>query len=180
MKVSLEIDCRKAHALMLDELTIEITNYCPNHCKYCSSNALDDYNKAVFLSLYTIKQLLIDKEYEHIIISGGEPLAHPNFYSILELCKKHSRDVVVYSNAITHLIYNSSVIDGVYLETNLTILPEVDKVHILRRVKQGKEDNRPEVHLSHNFSEDCSCEHHVIRPDGTINKSPCSKYNSLE
>jgi organic radical activating enzyme len=160
---------------MIDELTIEITNYCPNHCKYCSSNAIDNFNKALFLSIDIIEELLMNNRYEHIILSGGEPLAHPKFYQILELCKLHSKDVVVYSNAITHLIYNASVIDGVYLEANLTVLPEVDKIHILKRVKQGKEKNRPEVHLSSNFSQDCNCNHRVIRPDGSISKNACSK-----
>jgi organic radical activating enzyme len=160
---------------MIDELTIEITNYCPNHCKYCSSNAIDDYNEAIFLNIEDIENNLEGKQFEHIILSGGEPLAHPKFYQILELCKLHSKDVVIYSNSITHLIYNPSVIDGIYLEANLTVLPEVDKVHILRRVKQGKEKNRPEVHLSRNFSQDCNCNHKVIRPDGSIRRSACSK-----
>ena len=114
----------------------------------------------------------------HIILSGGEPIAHPDFYKILELCKKHTQDVVVYSNAINHLIYNSNVIDGVYLETNITILPEVDRVHILRRVKQGREKVRPEVHLSKNFLVSCSkCGHNVLRPDGTLSKTPCDKWS---
>lgn len=162
---------------MISELTIELTNYCPNHCKYCSSYSIDDFNEAMFIEVEEIENNLSGKYYEHIILSGGEPLSHPKFYEILELCKRHTKDVVIYSNAITHLVYNASVIDGVYLEANLTVLPEVDKVHILRRVKQGKEANRPEVHLSRNFSEDCSCEHHVIRPDGSISKTPCSKYD---
>ncbi len=160
---------------MIDEITIELTNYCPNHCKYCSSNSIDDFNEAIFINMEDIENNLSGKQFKHIILSGGEPLAHPKFYQILELCKLHSKDVIVYSNAITHLIYNTSVIDGVYLEANLTILPEVDKIHILRRVKQGRENNRPEVHLSKNFFQDCSCNHHVIRPNGTISKNSCSK-----
>ncbi len=160
---------------MNDELTIEITNYCPNHCKYCSSNSSDDFDNALFFDIGSIKDLLSNNQYEHLIISGGEPLAHPDFYQILELCKLHSKDVIVYSNAITHLIYNASVIDGVYLEANLTLLPEVDKIHILRRIKQGRENNRPEIHLSSNFLYDCSCNHHVIRPNGSIGKNPCNK-----
>lgn len=162
----------------MKELTIEITNYCPHNCKYCSSNSTDDRLRATYISPDNVLRHLTDWDYDRIIISGGEPLAHPNFYDILGYCKPRAKDVVIYSNAITHLVYNQSVIDGVYLEANVTVLPEVDKIHILRRVKQGKEANRPEVHLSRNFYEDCSCEHHVIRPNGDIDKSPCNKYSS--
>lgn len=159
-----------------DELTIEITNYCPHQCSYCSSDITTDLEKALFLSYSTIVTFLKEKRYEHIIISGGEPLAHTDFYRILILCEKHTKDVVVYSNAIKHLIYNQSVIDGIYLESNVTVLPEVDKIHVLRRVKQGKEASRPEVHLSRNFSEDCECNHRILRPDGKLYLAPCNKW----
>lgn len=158
------------------ELTLEITNYCPHKCPYCSSDVVNNELEATFMSLDTVIKSL-DGRYDRIIISGGEPLSHSWFWSILQACKAHTDDVVVYSNAITHLVYNQSVIDGVYLEANVTVLPEVDRVHILRRVKQGKEANRPEVHLSRNFSEDCACEHRVIRPTGEIGLQPCNKYS---
>jgi hypothetical protein len=160
----------------MEELTIEITNFCPRQCLYCSSDITGDFEKALFLSHADIAKFLRGKRYEHIIISGGEPLAHPDFYRILLLCENYTDDVIVYSNAIKHLIYNQSVIDGVYLEANITVLPEIDRVHILRRVKQGKEKDRPEVHLSRNFSDDCECEHRILRPDGKLYKTPCNKW----
>jgi len=162
-----------------EELTIEITNYCPHRCSYCSSDVALDFNKALFLPYSIIVNFLKGKRYNHIVISGGEPLAHPDFYRILVLCQKHTKDVVVYSNAITHLIYNQSVIDGVYLEANVTVLPEVDKIHILRRVKQGKEKDRPEIHLSRNFGEDCECKHRILRPDGKLYLTPCNKWTRV-
>lgn len=165
---------------MEKEITFEITNYCPHNCLYCSSNATSDRARAIYLRLGKIRSILDGKHYEHIILSGGEPLAHPHIFDILALCREHSDDVVIYSNAITHLIYNPSIIDGIYLEANLTILPEVDEIHILRRVKQGKEANRPEVHLSRNFTEDCSCEHRVVRPDGKISRHPCDKWHYVD
>lgn len=157
------------------EKTFELTNYCPNTCKYCSSNTTTDINKAIFLDIKIIEEKLKGKIFEHIILSGGEPLAHPLFFQIYNLCKQHTNDVVVYSNLITHRVFNANVIDGVYLEANLTLPPEVDKVHILRRVKQGREINRPEVHLSHNYLENCSCNHRVIIPSGKEVLTPCNK-----
>ena len=162
---------------MIEELTIEITNYCPHGCAYCSSDTTASFSAGAFLQYDRIMEVLGDRKYEHIIISGGEPLAHPDFYKILILCERHSDDVVVYSNAIKHLIYNQGVLDGVYLEANVTVLPEVDRVHILRRVKQGREKDRPEVHLSQNFHEDCTCEHRILRPDGVVGRTPCDKWH---
>lgn len=147
-------------------------------CKYCSSSITNDIKKATFIKILTIKKLLVNEKYDRINLSGGEPLAHPNFFNIFMLCKEHADDVRVYSNLITHRLYNANVIDGVYLEANLTIPSETDKIHILRRVKQGRELYRPEVKLSRNFKMNCNCDHNVIKPDGTITLTPCNKSNN--
>ncbi len=161
---------------MKDEITLEITNFCPHKCRFCSSDAINDIEKATFMDVITVHKVLHGTTFKHIIISGGEPLAHPNFYEIYRECACHTEDVVVYSNLIKHRVYNLHVIDGVYLEANVTPTPETDKIHILRRVKQGKEADRPEVHLSRNHSEDCSCDHRVVKPNGDIMRAPCDKW----
>lgn len=165
---------------MVNEITFELTNYCPHKCKFCSSNTTLDYFNANFLEFSFIENFLKDKYFDIINLSGGEPLAHPNFYVIYKLCRFHAKDVIVYSNLITHRRYNAQVIDGVYLEADITVTPETDKIHVLRRVKQGKEANRPEVKLSRNHFEDCECDHKVVRPDGTISKTPCNKWSKEE
>ena len=164
----------------IKEITLELTNYCPHGCKYCSTKATDNFNEAYWLSIEAIQGILEGKWFDHIILSGGEPLAHSNFYYIFKLCEKHTDDVVVYSNLIRHRVYNAGVIDGVYLEANLTVTPETDKIHILRRVKQGREANRPEVHLSRNHTQECSCDHRVLRYDGKLVRTPCDKYSEVE
>lgn len=163
----------------MKEITLEITHYCPHGCPYCSSRAHDDRSKAVHLTLSDVENMLQDKRYDRINISGGEPLSHPQFYDILMSCRDHADDVIVYTNAITHLRYNANVIDGVYLEANLTVLPEVDQVHVLRRVKQGREASRPQVHVSRNFRENCACDHRVMIPTGEWVMTPCNKYTKL-
>lgn len=165
---------------MMDEITFEITDYCPYECSYCSSKSIDDKDKAEYLKLEKIKDILEGKHYEHIIISGGEPLSHPDFYEILKTCKEHSDDVIVYSNEIEHLIYNPNVIDSVYVEANLTITKETERVNILKRVKQGKEKKRPEIKFSKNWTENCSCEDRVVRPDGKITRHPCDKFKEIK
>ena len=164
----------------MKEITIELTNYCNHNCLYCSSNAITDRNKAIFIDIATVKLRIEGKQYDRINLSGGEPLSHPRFYDILELCKLNAKDVIVYTNALNHIRYNANVLDGIYLEANITILPEIDQIHILRRIKQGKERNRPEVHLSNNFECDCECEHIVVLPNGEIGKTPCNKHSELE
>jgi len=159
----------------MKEITFEFTDYCPHKCKYCSSNATDKMHEAKWIDFTSIHKHL-NQRYDRINISGGEPLAHPNFFMLYNMISKYTDNVVVYSNLITHRRYNSQAIDGVYLEATVTVTPETDKVSILRRVKQGREANRPEVHLSCNNSMECSCDHRVVRPDGSIGVTPCNKY----
>jgi MoaA/NifB/PqqE/SkfB family radical SAM enzyme len=168
----------------MNKITIEITNFCPNSCKYCSSNIVNDIKDATFLSVEKILEILIkiQKEkniimFEQIIISGGEPLSHPNFYQILSLLRLYTKDVLVYSNMITHICFNANVIDNIYVESNLTISSDVDKIHILKRIEQGKEKKRPEVVYSKNFTQECNCYELVILSNGEITDSPCKKEN---
>jgi len=140
-----------------------------------------DIGKARFLPYEVIRtdlerEVIERGRFDRIILSGGEPLAHPRFYHILTLCEANADDVVVYSNAIRHIVYNAGVIDGIYVEANLTVLPNVEKLHILKRVAQGREAKRPEVKLSSNWDGDCSkeCEHVVVRPDSSLGR-PCLK-----
>jgi hypothetical protein len=83
---------------------------------------------------------------------------------------------------LTSIVYNAHVIDGIYLQANITVTPETDSVHVLRRVKQGREAGRPDVRLSCNHTTECegTCDHHVIRPDGSISKTPCAKWEKAE
>ena len=76
------------------EYTIEITQYCPHNCNYCSTNATEN---GMHIDIETIKQFLYNYNSilttDRINISGGEPLSHPKFYEILQLCKQLTPDV---------------------------------------------------------------------------------------
>lgn len=162
----------------MKEITFEITNYCNNKCKFCSTNA--GPNGSNYLSIVYIKKILHNRFFDRINISGGEPLAHPDFYKILILCEKHSKAVAVYTNSLKWLFYNANIIDGIRVEANLTINDNVEKIHILKRINQGRERNRPEVKFSHNKKNCKNCKHKVVRPDGKISPSPCKKEFILE
>jgi len=163
------------------ERTYELTSYCPHTCPYCSSMATQDTEDATWLD-FEVFQRDLDEQTEggtvlmdRVTLSGGEPLAHPEFYKFLTTAQAHARDVVVYTNALKHIMFNPTVIDHVRVEANLTISPGVERVRILKRVEQGREATRPEVSLSRNWTEARSCDHRVVRPDGTVVLGPCDK-----
>ncbi|MFA5731565.1 MAG: radical SAM protein [Acidithiobacillus sp.] len=164
----------------MSEITFEITDYCPNKCKYCSSDAFNTNEQSHFMSFELFLNILGTRQFDIIHLSGGEPLSNPDFYAILMTCYHHAKDVIVHTNALRHIAFNLGVIDNIYLEAYTTITTDVDKVHILKRIKQGREKKRPEVHFSKNWTEDCSCKHRVVKSDGTIVKSPCSKFEEVK
>ena len=86
-----------------DNLFIELTNQnCNLKCKHCYIN-FEPYKKIKdFISVDVIKQAIIDlKDYDvkMIYLTGGEPLLHPDFNTILRFCLKH-KPVTIFSNGI--------------------------------------------------------------------------------
>lgn len=173
------------------EVTIEITDYCPNNCAYCSTNA--GPIRANILGYNEIRDFLAKKDQvDRINISGGEPLSHPQFYSILELCKKYTDNVWVYTNAITQIMYNTDIVKEIKIEANVCLTPgkevyipkNADKVHLLQLVPQGRAKNMEpaKFHISSNIQadDDCehdcgSCEHVLLQADRKIMEAPCKK-----
>jgi len=178
------------------EITLEITDYCPNNCNYCSTEAGKDKTHRVTPA--SIDFFLVDTEekgntIDRINISGGEPLAHPNFYEILIICKRFTDNVWVYTNAITQLLYNTTIIDEIKVEANVCLVPgesayipkNVDKVHLLQLVPQGKgKDMKPaNFHVSGNIvgEHKCAeCNHKLLQADGKIMDAPCKKDYSCD
>ena len=177
------------------EITIEITDYCPNNCEYCSTNAgpvrknILGFNKIRdFLNNFVMKNWHPSR----INISGGEPLSHPQFYDILNLCKKYTDNVWVYTNALTQIIYNTDIVKEIKVEANVCLMPgkkvyipkNTDKVHLLQLVPQGRAKNmKPaKFHVSSNIekSDDCdhdcdNCRHVLLQADEKIVAAPCKK-----
>ena len=159
----------------MKELTLEITDWCPHECEYCSTDAGPTGHH--LLSYGKILDCLRDERPELVHISGGEPLSHPSFWSILHLCCRTvgAGNVIVHTNALRNIAYNASVIPGVKVHAYLTP-DDVDEVHVVKRVVQGREAKRPVVKLSRNYNGPCGpCEHRVVRPDGTVAATPCRK-----
>jgi len=163
----------------MKEVTIEITDYCPNECAYCSSNA--GPQGKLSLDMDEIDDFLGDEIYDRINISGGEPLAHPLFYQILKMCKNcvtpRTGFVAVYTNEFDCIMFNANIKAGVRVEANVPLLPNTDEVHVLKMVEQEYEAKRPDIHYSCNWNkENCgACSNKVLKPDGTIGNNPCTK-----
>ena len=87
----------------LDTLFIELTNQnCNLRCKHCYIN-FEPYKKIKdFIPFDTIKQAIADTKdlsVKMICLTGGEPLLHPDFNTILRFCLKH-KPVTIFSNGI--------------------------------------------------------------------------------
>lgn len=128
------------------------------------------------------------KPEDRINISGGEPVAHPRFWDILQLCKSITKDVWVYTNAFENIRYNSTIIKELNCEANVCMVPGEDlyipktanKIHMLQLVPQGRAKGLlpARIQISNNAGdkESCKkCNHLVLQADGQIVKGPCKK-----
>jgi len=172
------------------EVTIEITQWCDRGCPYCSSNATEGGKHLSYHDIHTFLQDVYKKHgISRINISGGEPLAHPDFYIIKRLCDKLCDEVWVYTNAIQNIIFNADCMKEVRVHANVCMtagdkyIPKnVEQVHLLKAVHKGraKDMELPNIKASGNFFEGkhggCSkCEHALLQADGKIVEAPCKK-----
>lgn len=170
------------------EVTIEITQFCPCQCVYCSTNATPEgkpLNKETIFGFLKSLEDPIDR----INISGGEPVSHPDFYEILTYCNTISPIVCVYTNAFQRIMFNPDIRPEVEVEANVCIVPGKDvyipkkahKIHILKLVPKGRAKDMEEtlipISCSGNFGRRIceSCNNILLQSDGKIVKSPCEK-----
>lgn len=165
------------------EYTIEITTYCPNNCNYCSTNANEN---GIHINIEIVKQFLQSNKIsviDRINISGGEPLSHPKFYEILQMCKKLTSDVWVYTNELTNIRYNTSIIKEMQVEANVCLFPgeeiyipkNAHKVHLLQFVSTGRGNNFKPINVKLSGENCTNCNHKVLQADGQIIDAPCKK-----
>ena len=92
----------------MSELTLELTNRCPNECWHCSSEAGPE--KRTTLDLNHAKALINEAvgeyHFKKINLSGGEPFEYPYLYEILEEIRKQNpiQDLRIYTSGSTHLL----------------------------------------------------------------------------
>lgn len=87
--------------MKLNEITIEITQQCPNQCVYCSS--LSCHNKTICLTTEKILEVVDDAVAlgcGSISLSGGEPFLHQGLVQIVNHIAKHGVLCFVYTSGI--------------------------------------------------------------------------------
>lgn len=87
---------------------------------------------------------------------------------------------------IQAIAYNATILPGgVRVIANVPVLENVDEVHVLKMVEQGRARiNGPRFHSSKNFTH-CNgngrtCKNPVILPMGDIALSPCHKDTDIK
>ena len=88
-------------AMKLNEITIEITQQCPNRCIYCSS--LSDIDKTHYLDFDTICLIVDDAKSlgaKSVSLSGGEPFLNTDIINIVDYIHARGLKLRLYSSGI--------------------------------------------------------------------------------
>lgn len=75
-------------------MQVELTEACNLRCKFCYNSQKPKYNKRIFEML----DRLAEQGVMQVNLTGGEPLAHPQFFEILEKACLLFPNVVILSN----------------------------------------------------------------------------------
>lgn len=75
-------------------MQVELTEACNLKCKFCYNSQQPKYNKNVF----TMLDKLAEQGVMQVNLTGGEPLAHPQFFEVLEYACSKFPNVVILSN----------------------------------------------------------------------------------
>jgi radical SAM protein with 4Fe4S-binding SPASM domain len=84
-------------------LAVELTALCNQKCGYCYNGWREDSGKSIgtadsALLLRRLTRLFEAWQVDHVTLTGGEPLLHPRFLDVLELCRARGVGVQVISN----------------------------------------------------------------------------------
>jgi radical SAM protein with 4Fe4S-binding SPASM domain len=83
-------------------LAVELTAFCNQKCGYCYNDWRADPAAVGALPrdelLGLMDRALREVEFDHVTLTGGEPLARADFFDVLEVVKKHGLRAVVISN----------------------------------------------------------------------------------
>ena len=87
--------------MKLNEITLEVTQQCPNYCIYCSS--LSDMTKTGRLEYATLIKVIDDAALlgaKSVILSGGEPFLRKDIVEIVNHIYAKGLKVLIYSSGI--------------------------------------------------------------------------------
>ncbi len=93
-------------------MQVELTEACNLKCKFCYNSQKPKYNKRVFEML----DKLAEQGIMQVNLTGGEPLAHPQFFEVLEYACERFPNVVILSNGS---LMNEDALERIH-KTNVT------------------------------------------------------------
>lgn len=84
-------------------LAIELTSHCNQRCSYCYNDWRADNGRSVGALagadlLALIDRALSEVEFDHVTLTGGEPLARNDFFAMMDVCRARETDVFIISN----------------------------------------------------------------------------------
>ncbi len=96
---------------MFKKVYLEISNICNLQCSFCHETGI----KKEIMNLVEFENILqqvvpfTEKIYLHLL---GEPLAHPQFLKILDICKKHKAKIDLTTNGVLIDRYKNDLINS--------------------------------------------------------------------
>jgi pyrroloquinoline quinone biosynthesis protein E len=84
-------------------LAVELTSHCNQRCSYCYNDWRADNGRSVgalaSTELLTLLDRILDEvEFDHVTLTGGEPLARADFFAVMELLRRRNTDAFIISN----------------------------------------------------------------------------------
>lgn len=87
--------------MLLNELSFEIIQRCPNNCIYCSSISSVKADNIIGLKTFVdVVDDAVSLGLKRLCFSGGEPLLHPDFLNMVCYAKSKCIDVYIYTSGI--------------------------------------------------------------------------------
>ena len=87
--------------MSLNEITIELTQQCPNHCIYCSSLSNMEKNECLdYAAIIRVVDDAVILGAKTVSLSGGEPFLREDIAEIVEYIKGKGLKVRLYSSGI--------------------------------------------------------------------------------
>lgn len=120
-----------------ETIQIEITQQCPLRCKHCYVFAAPD--KLVRMPLDLANKIL-DQSKElgvsNIVLTGGDPMMHPNFWEILDKASRFYRVNLLTSG----YLINEKAAEKISKYRNVNVQISVDGIGITHNRFRGKDD----------------------------------------
>lgn len=99
-------------------MQVELTEACNLHCRFCYNSQKPRYNK----NALTILDKLADQGVMQVNLTGGEPLAHPQFFEILHYACDRFPNVVILSNgSLMHQEVLEKIHDSKVTSVNISV-----------------------------------------------------------